>query len=123
MPLITQTAFNVSIQSSVFVTLMENTMDNRGWDPDKKNQYALLAMVGLGVGEILGAIVFGRIGDKLSMRVLIATNMFSAVVAFSMTLWYVTKFKFSLAMAISMTVFWGFSDGGLNTFMNCILGF
>ena len=26
-------------------------------------------------------------------------------------------------MAISMTVFWGFSDGGLNTFMNCILGF
>ena len=31
------------------------------WDPSKKDQYALLAMIGLGVGEIVGALVFGRI--------------------------------------------------------------
>ena len=93
------------------------------WDPDKKNEFALLAMIGLGVGEILGAIVFGRIGDRLSMKVLIATNMFSAVVAFSITMWFVTRFNFSLAMALTMTFFQGFSDGGLNTLVNCILGF
>ena len=61
-PLITQTAFNVAISSGVFVTLMEKTMDD--WNEDKKNQQALLAMVGHGVGEIVGAIIFGRLGDN-----------------------------------------------------------
>ena len=65
-------------------------------------------MIGLGIGEIVGAIVFGRIGDRLSMRVLIATNMFSAVVAFSMAMWYVTRFSFSLGFAFAMTFVWGF---------------
>ena len=36
-PLITQTAFNMAIQSSVFVTLMEKTMKDREWDKDKRN--------------------------------------------------------------------------------------
>ena len=65
-------------------------------------------MIGLGIGEIVGAIVFGRIGDRLSMRVLIATNMFSAVIAFSMAMWYVTRFRFSLGFAFAMTFVWGF---------------
>ena len=80
-------------------------------------------MVGLGFGEILGALVFGKIGDKLSMKVLIATNMLSAVIAFSVALWYTTRYNFSLSMALPMTLIWGFSDGGLNTLVNCVLGF
>ena len=35
-PLIIQTAFNMAIQNSIFVPMMEKTMEN-GWDPDKKN--------------------------------------------------------------------------------------
>ena len=35
--------------------------DEEGWDSSKRDQFALLAMIGLGVGEIVGAIVYGKI--------------------------------------------------------------
>jgi hypothetical protein len=46
--------------------MMEDTMktDIEGWDESKRDKYALLAMVGLGAGEISGAIIFGKIGDS-----------------------------------------------------------
>ena len=31
------------------------------WDTGKRDQFALLAMVGLGLGEIVGAILYGKI--------------------------------------------------------------
>ena len=66
MPMIALSAFNLAIQSSVFVKMMEDTMktDIEGWDESKRDKYALLAMVGLGAGEISGAIIFGKIGDS-----------------------------------------------------------
>ena len=38
--------------------------DEEGWDDSKRDQYALLAMIGLGAGEIVGAMIFGRIQDS-----------------------------------------------------------
>ena len=92
-------------------------------DSSKCDKYALLAMVGLGAGEIVGAMVFGRIGDNFSMRILVAANMFSAVVGFSLLLGYTIRYQFSLPFAFVMTFFWGMQDGGLNTLINCVLGF
>ena len=80
-------------------------------------------MIGLGLGEIVGSIVFGKLGDKVSMRTLITTNIFVAIVAFSITIWYTIRFDFSLQRALLMTFMFGFSDGGLNTLLNSVLGF
>ena len=80
-------------------------------------------MIGLGSGEILGAIIFGRIGDALSMRILIVANILSAVSAFIFAIWYSIGFEFNFWLAILMTFFWGLQDGGLNTTVNSILGF
>ena len=80
-------------------------------------------MVGLGVGEIVGAMLFGKIGDNFSMKVTIAANMFSVVCAFSITLGYIIRYRYSLPFGFFMTFFWGIQDGGLNTLINCILGF
>ena len=80
-------------------------------------------MVGLGVGEISGAMIFGKIGDTQSMKITIAANMLSAVVGFSMLISYTIHYQFSLVFGFFMTFFWGISDGGLNTLINCMLGF
>ena len=57
------------------------------------------------------------------MRVLIASNMFSAVVAYSVAMWYVSRYSFSMPNALAMTFFWGMSDAGLQNLVNCVLGF
>ena len=76
-PLIVQTAFSMGIYS-IFINLFEPTMktDAEGWSGAKRDQYACLASVGLGVGEIVGALVLGRIQDNFSRRVVILANMF-----------------------------------------------
>ena len=55
---------NVGI-SGVFVVLMTNTMNNtpvdKDWDPNHKTKMCLLAMIGLGIGEIAGVLLFGQI--------------------------------------------------------------
>ena len=80
-------------------------------------------MVGLGVGEIVGAIVFGKIGDKFSMKITIAANMLAVVAGFSLLLGYIIRYRYSLPFAFFMTFFWGIQDGALNTLINCVLGF
>lgn len=35
--------------------------DAEGWSDSKRDKYALLAMVGLGAGEIVGGVFFGKI--------------------------------------------------------------
>ena len=61
-PLIIQTAFNVAIQASVFLNMVEDTMPTEGsWNQSKRDKYGLLALVGIGVGEVAGAILYGRI--------------------------------------------------------------
>ena len=78
-----------------------------GWDEGKRDQYALLAMVGLGAGEIIGALGFARILDKFSSRITIAANMLAVVLAFSLLLGYTFRYEYSLPFGFFMTFFWG----------------
>ena len=43
------------------IKMIVETMANEEWDDQKKNSTALLCMIGLGVGEIFGALVFGLV--------------------------------------------------------------
>lgn len=40
---------------------MDNTPGPADWTDDEKNQHCLLAMVGSGVGEIVGAMIYAGI--------------------------------------------------------------
>ena len=97
--------------------------DEEGWDSSKRDQFALLAMVGLGVGEIVGAMGFGKVQDNTSIKVQIAINMLSAVVGFGILMGFTIRYEFNLVFGFAMTFFWGISDGMLNTLINCVLGF
>ena len=49
-------AINLGIYSSVFAKMMTETMSNRtDWTSDEKTAKALLCMVALGLGEVLGS--------------------------------------------------------------------
>lgn len=62
-PTIIMSALNLGIFSNTFISLMKSSMD----DPDANDSTpnALLCMIGLGTGEIIGSMVFGRITDKM----------------------------------------------------------
>ena len=80
-------------------------------------------MVGLGVGEIVGALSYGRIQDKIGMPAMILVNIFGAIVSFSVCISYILMYQHSFIFGFLMTFFWGVQDGGINTMINCILGF
>mmetsp|Transcript_28952 Transcript_28952/g.38587 ORF Transcript_28952/g.38587 Transcript_28952/m.38587 type:complete len:80 (+) Transcript_28952:788-1027(+) len=64
-PTMILTALNLGIFASVFIKMMVDTMDDKkDWSDQDQTSNALLCMLGLGTGEIIGSIVFGRITDK-----------------------------------------------------------
>ena len=60
-------------------------------------------MLGLGGGEILGALVFGRIADKLENKQTIMINMLTATVGYIFLILYASIYDFTYYMAIFMT--------------------
>ena len=56
-PLILQTALGIAVQAAIMVPQMSLVISETKpeWDSAKTNQFCLLAMVGLGIGEIIGA--------------------------------------------------------------------
>ena len=55
-PLMLVLAINLGIYSSVFAKMMTETMSNRtDWTSDEKTAKALLCMIALGIGEVLGS--------------------------------------------------------------------
>ena len=81
--------------------------DSDGWDEAKRDQYALRAMVGLGVGEIIGALGCARFMDKFSIKITIVANMLAVVLSFSLLFGYTIRYKYSLSFSCIMTFFWG----------------
>ena len=71
-------------------------------------------MVGLGAGEIVGAIVFGKIGDNFSMKVTIAANMFSVVAGFSLLLGYIIRYQYLFDFDIYFLMSWFLPSLSLN---------
>ena len=53
---------------SIFVPMMNDCM-TQFETSEQKNKHALLALVGLGIGEIIGASSFGYVQDNFSNKV------------------------------------------------------
>ena len=105
-PTIIVSALNLGAYASTFINMMESTMD----DPDSDNNTpnALLCMIGLGAGEIIGSMVFGRITDKMSYKQTIMINVVSLAVGGAFLILYASVYNFSFPLAIAMTITWGF---------------
>ena len=65
-------------------------------------------MFGLGPGEIIGSIVFGRITDKYTHKTTVIINVIVLSVSFGLLIIYSALYTFSYPLAISMTLGLGF---------------
>ena len=80
-------------------------------------------MIGLGVGEIGGSIVFGKVTDMDSHSKKILINVIAASIACVMLILYTAIYKFTFYFSIIMTLTWGVQDAGINCLLNSLLGF
>jgi len=67
-PYMIWSAISESTFAGSFVNIISKSMDettvSRDWSADKKLEISLLALVTLGVGELVGSSVIGRVIDK-----------------------------------------------------------
>ena len=116
---------SMSMFGGIFIPLMTRAMvDNHDFDNDKnkQNEAALYTMCLLGVGEIIGAQIVGAIRDRVSNKAAIFSLIVLTIIAFIFVLLFNSNNTFNY-MAPLMCFTWGLQDSGLNTLINCILGF
>ena len=77
----------------------------------------------MGVGEVLGSSLLGYIQDNYSNKVTTLACLLMTSIAVLVTMWYIYMYQFSLLIAVIMCVSWGVSNGAVNVFSICILGF
>ena len=86
---------------------MNDTMDDsKGWSKDKKLSMSLFAMIPLGLGEVIGALIIGKIVDKYGPKVGIVYIMTLTVIAFGVLFAYIAVFEFG-PLTFIMTFLWG----------------
>jgi predicted MFS family arabinose efflux permease len=77
-------------------------------DIHEKLKQSALAMIGLGVGELLGSFINGAIIDKLNHTKALIICMVEAVIALAMIHAYIYNSKFSFTFGFLMSAAWGF---------------
>lgn len=81
-----------------------------------------MAMTFLGIGEVIGAPMFGYIRDKAGNKSALIILVIMTGLALSSFLYLNQVNKWS-NIAYLMNLLWGFQDGALNTFIICIFGY
>jgi predicted MFS family arabinose efflux permease len=80
-------------------------------------------MIGVGVGEVLGALLNSQIQDRLGNRVSLYVNVTELCLAMVSLIYYCINDTYSLWFGFTFNLFWGFQDAGVNNFVMCICGF
>ena len=116
---------SMSMFGGIFIPLMTRSMaDHHDYDDDKnrQNTAALYAMCLLGAGEIIGGQIIGSIRDRIGNNSAIVALLVLTVIALVVVTILNHNNTFNY-MAYLMCFTWGLQDSGLNTIINCILGF
>ena len=107
--------------------LMSKTMDQNPetahWEVSHQSKYCLLALIGVGCGEIVGAMLLGKIQDKFGNIIAVYACTILSLIGMSCILVYIYFYSFTLPAAFAMTFIYGIQDGAVNCLLNCILGF
>eukprot|EP00347_Sterkiella_histriomuscorum_P012008 403370245 len=115
-------ALSLATFAGSFVTMMTSTMEEFKWSENEQLEMSLFAMIPLGLGEMLGGMIIGRIIDTYSIRTAIITCMFNLTIAIALILAFIGTYKFSV-LTYFVTFFWGYQDSNLSAILNCTLGF
>jgi MFS family permease len=83
------TGVSIAYYSGILVYMMAETIV--GSDAEKF-KWSMLAMVLLGVGEILGCFFIGGIVDKFGSRTAIVCNLICILLMIASTIWYIVVY-------------------------------
>jgi MFS family permease len=81
------TGISIAYYSGNLVEMMTGTLQDES-DPEQF-KYSMLAMVGFGVGEILGGFLIGYIVDKFGTKMAILMNLVLIVIMFAITIAFI----------------------------------
>ena len=98
-------------------------MEAEDWDEPKKNSIALLCMVGLGVGELVGSTIFARMQDTCGMTVTLGVLFIMTVIAGTLNIIYAVIFVFNIYLCIAMVFVFGVQDACIVCLINTMCGF
>ena len=107
----------------VMIDAMKGNPSTAIWLEATQRKNCLLALVGSGFGQIVGAVFIGYVQDNFPNRITSFVCFVLSSFAISFTLIFVRVNSFSLVFGFALCFFWGLQDGGMNCFLNCILGF
>lgn len=79
-PITIWTGISQAIFTGSFVTMMDAGMGDTDWSSNTKLSMSLLAMIPLGLGEIIGGMITGKLLDKYGYKVGISWSITSLVV-------------------------------------------
>lgn len=102
------TGFSISYFSGMLVLIMTDSMvySNQGYDSSTQYEYAMFAMVALGVGEIVGGQTMGVMVDKFGSKRSVIFNLLLLTLMLIFTFGYLFAYRFS-ALAFVMCFLWG----------------
>ena len=105
-PLILWTALSLVAFTSCFVPLMYESMHDVDWTSDQKLAISLYAMIPLGIGEIIGGLVQGKIADKFGVKAGLIFILVLTAVAFVAVFITIGLYNFG-GFTFLMTFLWG----------------
>mmetsp|Transcript_34919 Transcript_34919/g.33963 ORF Transcript_34919/g.33963 Transcript_34919/m.33963 type:complete len:224 (-) Transcript_34919:26-697(-) len=121
LPELMWTGMSISIYTGILVPTIYDTMPVDYTD-NEKFQASMLAMIYLGVGEVIGGIFMGLLIDKYGCKNCTYINILNVLVASSLVAIYMYNNRYSW-MAYAMTFFWGWQDSFISIHIDSILGF
>ncbi len=119
------TAMSLSYYSGILVFEISCSIDNLTCgqtDPSGTNEKAMLAMVALGVGEMLGGQLIGQIIDFKGSKAACLANSFIMIILTACTLSFLIVNQYNILVFLT-TFMWGFQDSAVNTHSQEVLGF
>lgn len=86
---------------------MDQNPDTKHWEISHQSKYCLLALIGVGCGEIVGAMLLGKIQDRFGNIIAVyACTAFSMIGMLSILV-YIYFYSFTLPAAFAMTFTYG----------------
>ncbi|CDW79190.1 major facilitator superfamily protein [Stylonychia lemnae] len=122
-PLVPQlcwTGVSIAVYTGILLPIITDTLDDK--DTSHKFELSMLAMVSLGVGEIVGAIGMGMIVDKIGSKKSCWVNIFLVILQTLAVLLFLYIDEYNW-IAFMMTFLWGVQDSSISIHLDAILGF
>jgi MFS family permease len=102
--------------------IIYTSMDEEVMTDSEKFEKSMLAMMTLGIGEIIGGIVMGYLVDRIGTKKACFINVFNITFTIMITAIYINQNSYS-GLAFFMTFLWGLQDGCISIHLDAILGF